>query len=194
MFTREGRSFLRGLARNPSGVGAITPSSAGLARRMLAGIDLSGGGAVLELGPGTGPITREISLRISEPSCYLGVERDGHFAQLLSERFPNLRFVNGSAESAADHVRDAGMTGLKAIISGLPFATLPNGVQDRILDSVEALMTPGVVFRTFQYLHALPLPKARRFRRRMRERFGGGTMSRPVLLNLPPAVVLSWER
>ena len=175
-------------------VGAVVPSSAALARVMLRGIDLTDGASVLELGPGTGPITREIQRVIPSPTHYLGIERDPQFVKVLVERFPAMRFVEGSAEAAVEHIRDADMTNLRAIISGLPFASLPKVVQDRIIDSVDQLMTPGVVFRTFQYLHALALPAALRFRTRMRQQFGPCRVSRPVLLNMPPAVVLSWER
>jgi phospholipid N-methyltransferase len=194
MLTRDSRAFLRGMKRNPGAVGAVAPSSPGLAKRMLEGIDFTQGGAILELGPGTGPITREIAARIASPSQYIGIERDAHFAQLLAVRYPQLRFIHGSAEDAKKFLHDAGVTDLRAIISGLPFASLPHAVQDRIIEELDSLLVPGVVFRTFQYFHALGLPRAMRFRRQMRLRFGHGKMSRPILLNVPPAVVLSWER
>lgn len=196
MLSRDGLHFVRGMLRSPAYVGAITPSSAALARIMLRGIDLSDGACVLELGPGTGPITREIQRVITCPTRYLGIERDPNFVRVLVERFPAMRFVEGSAESAVDHLREAGLQNLRAIISGLPFASLPRAVQDRIIDSIDRLMPPGgrVVFRTFQYLHALAMPAAVRFRGRMRQQFGPCRISRPIMLNLPPAVVLSWER
>ena len=196
MLTRDGLHFIKGMLRSPAYVGAITPSSPGLAKVMLRGIDLTDGASVLELGPGTGPITSEIQRILACPTRYLGIERDPHFVRVLVERFPAMRFVEGSAEAAVDHIHQAGLQNLRAIISGLPFASLPRVVQDRIIDSMDRLMPPGsgVVFRTFQYLHALAMPGAVRFRRQMRRRFGACRISRPIVLNLPPAVVLSWER
>jgi phosphatidylethanolamine/phosphatidyl-N-methylethanolamine N-methyltransferase len=194
MLSRDGLHFIKGALRSPIYVGAVAPSSPALARLMLRGLNLSDGAAVLELGPGTGPITTQIQRILPCPSRYLGIERDPQFIKVLVERFPAMRFVHGSAEQASRHLREAGMDNLKAIICGLPFASLPRGVQDGILENLEELMKPGVVFRTFQYLHALAMPSAVRFRRKMRQRFGPASMSRPVLLNLPPAVVLSWRR
>ncbi|MEX0742069.1 MAG: hypothetical protein WD079_04670, partial [Phycisphaeraceae bacterium] len=55
-------------------------------------------------------------------------------------------------------------------------------------------LLPGTEFRTFQYVHAWMLPAAVQFRRRMTRRFGPPRVSRPVLRNLPPAVVLTWGR
>lgn len=194
MLNRDGVHFIKGMLRSPAHVGAVFPSSRGLARRMLQGLDLKDGSAVVELGPGTGPITLEIERILGCPSRYLGVERDPHFIKVLVKRFPAMKFVHGSAEQVAEHLRDAGLRDVRAIISGLPFASLPRPVQDGIVSGLRELMRPGVSFRTFQYVHALAMPSAVRFRKRMRELFGPCTISRPVLLNIPPAVVLSWTR
>ena len=190
--TRDHLRFLGAAVRNPAAVGAIAPSSAVLAEAMLADLNICDGHAVLELGPGTGPITRAISRRLKDPSHYLGIDRDQQFVTLLSQKFPALRFVQGSAERSLDHLREAGLERVAAVISGIPFASLPPVVQDGIINCLEQLIAQGAVFRTFQYVHAWPLPTAVRFRRRMAERFGPACVTGPVLRNLPPAFVLSW--
>ena len=189
----DGLHFLRALLRNPGAVGAVAPSSRVLAKAMLRGVDLGDGRAVLELGPGTGAFTRLVRERLPDPSRYVAVERDPAFVQLLHVRFPGMRFVEGSAERAADYVREGGLEPLRLILSGLPFASLPARVQDGVMAALEQLMVPGTLFRTFQYLHAWPLPAAVRFRREMVRRFGPLQASRPVMRNVPPAVVLSWS-
>ena len=190
--TRDHLRFLRAAVRNPAAVGAIAPSSPSLAKAMLAGLDIPEGHAVLELGPGTGPITKAIHRRLKDPGAYLGIDRDERFVHLLAQRFPAMRFVAGSAEQALDHLRDAGLAHVAAVISGIPFASLPAVAQDGIIECLRDLIGRGAVFRTFQYVHAWPLPPAVRFRKRMNQCFGPPRISRPVLLNLPPAFVLSW--
>jgi len=170
--------FLRAMLRHPAQVGALAPSSPALARAMVSGIDFSDGRGVLELGPGTGPFTKQIHQRLADPSLYLGIERDPSFVRLLRERFPPMPVVEGSADRA---------------LSGLPFASLPPRVQDGVIRCLDQLMQEGTEFRTFQYLHAWSLPTAARFRRLMAERFGPCEVSRPVLRNLPPALVLRWR-
>ncbi len=194
MSSGDGIRFLRAAVRNPLRVGAIAPSSKALAKRMVKGIDFRPGHAVLEFGPGTGPFTRHLKDVLADHGTYLGIERDDHFVRMLSERFPTMRVVHGSAEHAEQHLRDAGHEKVQAIISGLPFASLPVVVQDGVVDCLDRLMQPGTVFRTFQYVHAWPLPAASRFRQRMAKLFGDVEVSRPVMWNLPPAVVLSWKR
>ncbi|MDH3585105.1 MAG: methyltransferase domain-containing protein, partial [Phycisphaerae bacterium] len=193
MLTRDSRRFLMTAIRKPISVGAVAPSSRRLGRAMIRDIDLSNGQAILELGPGTGPFTRVIRDHLTDPSRYLGIERDPGFVRHLQRRFSDLRFCRGSAEDALAHLEQAGIDNVGAIICGLPFATLPTKVQDGVIDALRQLMKPGVVFRTFQYAHAWPMPSAARFRHRMNGYFGRCEVTGPVMRNVPPAVVLGWE-
>ncbi|MEM8484338.1 MAG: hypothetical protein AAF564_02260 [Bacteroidota bacterium] len=185
--------FLRAFLRNPGSVGAIVPSAPELARAMVAGLDLQAGETLLELGPGTGAFTDKIRLMLPEGAAYLGIERELAFVELLQRRFPDMHFVNGSAEDASEIHQDSGLGEVRAIVSSLPFATLLADVRNNIIEDVEHLMTPQCVFRTFQYVHAFPLPSAVRFRRAMDDRFGPFHRSRAVLPNVPPAYVLTWQ-
>ena len=161
---------------------------------MCIGLEVGADELVLEFGPGTGPFTDQIRREIPDPACYLGIERDAAFVGLLQERYPDMSFVAGSAEHAAEFSRQTSGKAVGSIISGLPFALLPPTAQDGIIDSIVRLLPVGGTFRTFQYVHAYALPSAVRFRRRMAAILGPCQRSRPVLRNMPPAFVLSWQR
>jgi phosphatidylethanolamine/phosphatidyl-N-methylethanolamine N-methyltransferase len=187
-------AFLQVLLRAPARTGAVAPSSVHLARAMVSGLVLEPGQAIVEFGPGTGALTAEIRRILPSQSSYLGIEIEPRFAELLRRRYPDLRVVEGSAAEAPRFVAEAGHDQVKAIICGLPFASLPAAVQDGVVRALDVLIGPGAQFRTFQYVHAYGLPPAVRFRRRMRELFGPHTREATVLRNLPPAYVLSWAR
>ena len=186
--------FVRAFLRHPRWVGAVLPSSRSLARVMTGNLQLADGESVVELGPGTGPFTAQIRRIVPTRSAYLGIERDPVLVERLRKRFPDLKFITGLAEQVADHHQEAKMGPTRAIICGLPFASLPLATQDAIIDSLEDLVPPGGLFRTFQYVHAYFLPAAVRFRRRMNRTFGPHHRSPAVLANLPPAYVLTWSR
>lgn len=175
------------------------PSSPALARAMVRGLEVRADEAVVELGPGTGAFTRAILGLLPDRARYLGVELNPRFVAHLRRRFPadehpGADFVEGSAEDAARHHADAALPTARAVLCGLPFASLPASVQDGVVASLDQLLAAGGEFRTFQYVHAYRLPAARRFRARMDGVFGPGKRSRPVLMNVPPAFVLSWSR
>jgi phospholipid N-methyltransferase len=194
MPTGDSLRFFGAFLRHPTHIGAVAPSSPGLARAMVAGLSLRPGQGILEYGPGTGPFTAALEKILGDPKAYLGIERDARFVDLLRQRHPRLRFVAGSAENARDLAARAGLSDIGAVLCGLPFASLPDLVQQNILADLGRLLPPGRIFRTFQYVHAYPLPQAVRFRRRMTARFGPMTRSAVVWANLPPAFVLTWRR
>jgi phosphatidylethanolamine/phosphatidyl-N-methylethanolamine N-methyltransferase len=57
-------------------VGSITPSSPELARRMVAGIRPNEDNVLLELGVGTGAITKFLQEIVPDENSYLGIELD----------------------------------------------------------------------------------------------------------------------
>jgi phospholipid N-methyltransferase len=191
---RDTVQFLGAFVRHPSRVGAIAPSSAALARAMVAGLEVGDGGSVLEFGPGTGSFTAAIADVLVEPTHYLGIEREPGFVELLRRRFDRLQFVHGSAEDARSHHAEAQLPPVRAILCGLPFACLAPSVQDGIIAALDQLLGPGGEFRTFQYLHAYCLPTAVRFRQRIAGVLGSHRRSPIVLANMPPAYVLRWRR
>jgi len=186
--------LLASFLRHPARTGAVTPSSKTLARAMVRGLTLRSDETIVEFGPGTGPFTAEIQRILPAPSCYLGIEIEPRLVRLLRDRFPQLRVVEGSAEDAPRFLAEADRGAARVVICGLPFASLPPGVQDRVIRAFDALVGPGGEIRTFQYVHSFALPTTMRFLRRMRAVFGPHTRHALVLGNLPPAIVLRWTR
>lgn len=161
---------------------------------MLRDLALADGDQVLELGPGTGSFTSEIKRRLPKSTAYLGIECESKFVELLDRKFPDMNFVMGRAEDAFELCQNAGCSTPRAIISGLPFASLRDLTRAAIVDSIKQLMEPGSVFRTFQYAHAYNLPGSARFRDSMQMAFGAHDRRELVVMNLPPAFVLTWTK
>jgi phosphatidylethanolamine/phosphatidyl-N-methylethanolamine N-methyltransferase len=188
-----GRSmyFLGKFLRDPKRVASIVPSSRWLAEAMVRNLELEPGDVVLEYGPGTGSMTQVLDRKIGRGVRYLGIERDPGFFDVLTQRFPHLRFHRGSVEHVAQILHLDGLPRPKAIISGLPFVSMRPAVMRSILEATRNVLRKDGVFRTFTYVNAYPMPGARRLRELMAELFGEFTSSRPILRNVPPAIVLT---
>ncbi len=195
---REGaaglRTFLSRFLADPRAVGAIAPSSRYLARRMIQDIHWAPGVRIVEFGPGTGPFTRAIQAALPAGGRYLGIERDGPMVEVLRQRFPRLDIEHGSVESLLELAGARGLLPLDHVVSGLPFASLPAPVTERVIGETFEALKPGGTFTTFQYVHSFPLPPAIAFRRRMRDRFGPVHRWTGEARNLPPALVLTWRK
>src|SRR5690606_37741634 len=110
------------------------------------------------------------------------------FTEMLARRFPTVDVVCDSAARLPDILAERDIKQVDAVISGLPFAAFPAGLQRDILDAVVAsLDVEHGVFTTFNYVGAFSLPPARRFRGLLAERFDEIRICGPVLRNIPPA-------
>src|SRR5690348_15839415 len=124
--------FFRQFLRSPQNIGAVMPSSPALAKVMLAPIDFTSARTIVEFGPGTGAFTREIAARLAPDCRYLGIELNPRFVQELASRWPQLAFVHGSVSDLAKILADNRISGIDAIVCGLPWATLPVSLQERV--------------------------------------------------------------
>ncbi|MBA3335722.1 MAG: hypothetical protein H0T08_08960 [Acidobacteria bacterium] len=189
----ENIEFLQAFLKNPLKVGSIAPSSPELAQKMVTGIHPNESKIVLELGVGTGAITKFLQEIVPNDESYLGVELDKTLVKSLKKSFPELKIVCGNAcETFALHKKtNLGKVGY--IISCLPFVSIPNDVGDTILAEIDKFMELGCVFRTFQYAHGYYFPSAIKLREHMRDRYGKSQKSRLVMKNVPPAYTLTWK-
>jgi phospholipid N-methyltransferase len=179
--------FLRQFAHSPRTIGAVLPSSAALARSMLAPIDFTTASTVVEFGPGTGAFTRAIAARLVPGSRYLGIELNAEFAGELGRTFPGLTFVRGSVADLPSILAAQGIASVDAVVCGLPWATLPMSLQRTVFAAMDRALVPGGVFVTFGYLQSLILPGAWALRRQLRLNFAEVTRTPVVWANVPPA-------
>jgi phosphatidylethanolamine/phosphatidyl-N-methylethanolamine N-methyltransferase len=168
-------SFVQRMARNPRAVGAISPASPALAEAMAAQVDFSMPGRVLELGPGTGAITRALIRRGLGSSRVLAIEADPTFARLLRGRFPDLEVIEGDATDAG---RIEALGPFNAIISSLPLLNFPVHERAALVLELLRLLPPGAPFVQYSYGVRPPLPRSADVR---------VTLVAKVWRNLPPA-------
>ena len=150
--------FLKGLWDRPKMTGAVAPSSAALARRMVSHIDPKGDLPVIELGPGTGVVTKALIERGIRPSRIIAIEYSPEFCRLLRERFPGVTVIEGDAYDLPGTLPKGRADRVAAVISSLPLVSRP--VEDRrrlIIDGL-ARMPAEQPFIQFSYLMKGPVP------------------------------------
>ena len=179
--------FFRQYVSNPSKTGAIAPSSTALASCMLTGLPLADADVVVELGPGSGALTRHLIEQVGENTRILAVEINPTFAEQVAERYPRVEVVNGDAIHLDGLLRHRGLNGTPVIVSGLPWAAFETGLQSRLLDAVARSLRPGGCFVTFAYWGMHRFKKGRLFREQIESRFSRVERTGLVLRNLPPA-------
>jgi phosphatidylethanolamine/phosphatidyl-N-methylethanolamine N-methyltransferase len=170
-------SFVARMARNPRAIGAISPATPALAEAMAGQIDFARPGRVLELGPGTGAITRALIRRGLGAERVLAIEADPTFARMLRSRFPGLDVVEGDATDAG---RIEALGPFNGIISSLPLLNFPTHERVGLVLALLRLLPPGAPFVQYSYGVRPPLPRSHDVEVALAEK---------VWRNLPPARV-----
>ncbi|MBX6327073.1 MAG: methyltransferase domain-containing protein [Pseudolabrys sp.] len=173
--------FIRTWIEKPISTGAVMPSGKALAAAMARYVDPHAEGPVVELGPGTGPVTEALVKRGIDPSRLILVEFNPDFCRLLRARYPAATVVQDDAyrlrRVLAAHIRSP----VAAVVSSLPLLTKPLRARLRLISEAMALLKPGAPFVQFTYAMVPPIPKAL---------FGiTAQASELIWLNLPPARV-----
>ena len=95
-------AFVRAWVRSPRSVGMVCPSGMPLARSMAAFAPRKGDGLVVELGAGTGTVTRQLLDAGIAPRRLVVVEQSPVMVSLLRARFPQLAIIEADARWLAD--------------------------------------------------------------------------------------------
>ena len=178
--------FIRSWLERPLSTGAVTPSGKLLARAMARYVDPQSSGPVVELGPGTGPVTEALVEAGVDPSRLVLVEFNPAFCRILRARYPEATLVHGDAYSMRRLLEALLLQPAAAVVSGLPLITKPITMRLRLIRDAFDLMLPGAPFVQFTYSVAAPLPK----------RLGGFSVeaSERIWINIPPARVWIYRR
>ena len=173
--------FIRSWIEKPLSTGAVIPSSKALARTMARYVDPKANGPVIELGPGTGPVTEALVQHGIDPARLVLVEFNADFCRLLRARYPAATVLQGDAYRLRRVLQTYVCEPAAAVVSSLPLLTKPLRTRLRLIADVMALIVPGAPFVQFTYGVMPPIPKT----------LSGITAqaSNLIWLNLPPARV-----
>jgi len=179
-------AFLQGFLRHPERVGSVVPSSRFLERRIVEAGAIGSAGVVIELGPGTGGTTRAMLQALPEESTLLALEIEPAFVERLREiSDPRLVIHQGSAEQIGEALARHGLGAADAVVSGIPFSTMPDAIGRRILREIWDSLAPGGRFVAYQ------------FRDRVADlgaEIAGAPQVEVELFNVPPMRVYSWRK
>jgi phospholipid N-methyltransferase len=149
----DGAAFLRGFLDRPREVGSIVPSSSFLEAQIVAAAAPGKARCVVELGPGTGGSTRALLRALPAEARLLAVELNPGFCERLNARLADPRLVvqAGSAEDLAAHLARWNLPAPEAVVSGIPFSTMPQASAERIAAAIHAVLKPGGCFVAYQF-------------------------------------------
>ena len=151
------RLFLKRWAANPLQMGSVVPSSPALCTRVAAQIRCAPDEAVLELGAGTGVISRALIESGVPANRLFAMEIVPSMASHLNQILPGAHVLTGDARSLPELLPEAWHGKIGTVVCGIPLVLLPLTEQRRFIDAIEAV-APGRGFLHYSYCVTSPLP------------------------------------
>jgi len=172
--------FFRRWVANPLQMGSVIPSSAALCRRLVRHTSRAPHEAVLELGAGTGVVSRALLAAGIPADRLFVVEIVPDMARHLRRVLPGVTVIEGDARDLPELLPPQWHGRVGTVICGIPLVLLPVAAQRRFIDAIEAV-APGRGFLHYSYCITSPLPTRRHGLAGRREAW--------TPLNVPPASV-----
>jgi phospholipid N-methyltransferase len=157
--------FLGKFLKHGTAIASLAPSSRWLSRTTVRNIPWDRAKVIVELGAGTGPITRVIAEK-ARPECRVIVlERDHDFSEILRQRYqglPNFDVIEGDVRNLAQLLADRGIEQVDYVVSGLPVPSFPKDLQRDLFRVVKQVLAPD---GTFNQITEMPLVYWRFYRK-----------------------------
>lgn len=172
--------FFRSLLLNPKLMGAVTPSSPQLARFIAARAGTRNE-PVLEIGAGTGAITRELLRNAIDPSNLFVIERDERMACFLRQKFPGVLVRCDDALHCGQILSEHGVGAVGTVVSSLPLRNMEPEHRDAVVEAMLSTLDRNGQLIQYTYAPFCPIPA---------KRFGlAAECLGRIWANLPPAAV-----
>ena len=136
--------------RNIRTVGTVWESSPRLAQTMAHFVPLTESGMTVELGSGTGIVTRALLQHGIAPERLVSIEQSASLADYSRQRCPQVRIIKGDAQQLCD-LLGSDCQRVSTIVSGLPFRSLPPTVGHNIIKQIDKVLPKGGFFIQFTY-------------------------------------------
>lgn len=184
---QEGLLFLKRWLKHPLRLGAIAPSSKSLGRLISRNVIVQEDRYIVELGAGTGTITRRLLEAGIPKERLFVVELDPELCAFLKRAHPDLQIIQGDASSLHEILPPHIHGKVSTIVSGMPVSTMSFEVQRRIITSCFTVLEPltGEFIQYSYHLHSpLPAKKLEIIAQKIGHTFR----------NIPPAYLWQYKR
>ena len=179
-------TFFRAFLKAPKTVASVIPSSSFLERRVIREAGIADAKVVVEFGAGTGGVTRAMLDAMRPDARLIAIEWTADFIPGLQRIGDDrLEVINGCASTVRQQLSERGYSGADAIVSGIPFSTMPPELCEKIARAIMDALNPGGCFVAYQF--------SDRVADYLRPVMGDPEVQHEIL-NIPPLRTFIWRK
>ena len=153
--------FFKGWIDKPKAVGSIVPTSSVTARKMASIVNPKSGLPVLEVGPGTGVITRAILAQGVKPENLYAIEYSTDFVRHLRRLYPRVNVIEGDAFNLDATLGDKRDMVFDSVVSGVPLLNFTVAQRIAYIESLLDRIPAGRPIVQLTYGPLSPIPPGR---------------------------------
>jgi phosphatidylethanolamine/phosphatidyl-N-methylethanolamine N-methyltransferase len=181
--------FLRRSLRNPLQICSLFPSSPFVGRAMTRAIAERPAPHVIELGAGTGAVTRQLIRNGVASSDLTLMEIDAQLGGHLRRTFPAVDVIISPAQELAKIWRERNGPPVGAVVSTLPMRLFSKKLIRSVMRNSLETLAPGGLFVQFTYRQGSPAPL------RITNKLGlSAEQYCRVWVNFPPAAIWVYQK
>lgn len=177
--------FLKNFITSPKYTGSVKASSSFLAKKMVKRAAVHKAATIIELGPGTGTITKAILNKMKKDAKLVTFEINKDFVEYLNKKYPTAHHIHSDILKIKDEIKKNGIDRADVVISGIPFSLYSKKECEEMLDLISDVMRKDSILVLFSYSKL-------RFKTFL-SKFNKVNVDF-VLLNIPPAYVLTLSK
>jgi phosphatidylethanolamine/phosphatidyl-N-methylethanolamine N-methyltransferase len=189
---RENMLFFKRWLKHPFQMGTLAPITPALAR-LAASFITNPSDLVVEIGAGTGRLTRSLLAYGVKPENLVLVELDPEFCVFLRESLRNIpecknsmpHIIEGDAGRLSEIIPQSFCGQVSTIVSAIPFMYLPESVREKIIESSFKVLKPKGPILHVTYNPKSPLA----FKQELKQERVG-----KLWLNFPPGFVWKYQQ
>lgn len=185
---KDSALFLKHAIQHPLQVGYLLPSSPWLIQEIATTAELSGQKRIIELGPGTGGTTKGLLAAMDDDAELISVEINPKFIAHMKKTIDDKRLTidASGAQNLGEIISKRHWPDVDVIVSGIPFTTLPKGMDRDIMSAIYETLKPGGLFVAYQLRdHVSGLAQ---------HRFGQPNKKKVTYKNFPPMKIYTWRK
>lgn len=182
-------NFILNAFHHLKNTGAICPSSRKLVKTIIEAAQLEDKKHIVELGPGTGVITKAIIENKQPNATYFGLDINEAFIENISDTLSGAVIYHDSAEAIQKYLNINGIEKTDCIISSLPWANFKPPFQKKLLETLYENLSENGLLITYAYNLGLYFAKGKEFKTALSEKFSSVETSKTIWTNIPSAFV-----
>jgi len=178
--------FIKQAFSNINTVGAIAPSSPNLSSKMTKPINFDNQKTIIELGAGTGAITRVLLKKMNKDSKLFSFENNEAFAKGLEKiKDDKFQLINDNALKLKELMHSYNIEEVDYVVSGLPLAIFKQEFTEKLISEIYSVLKVKGKFIQFQY-STVSKKQLKHFFKKVAIDF--------TIFNIPPAFIYICEK